>query len=66
MAEISFGNRVCDDWNSLPGWVVSGETVNEFRGNLDHYLRDNRGFKCPLEPSALSSTVCSLRRFSVN
>jgi len=43
--QFSFGNRVCDDWNTLPRWVVSGESVNEFKGNLDHYLRDNRGFK---------------------
>jgi len=39
------GNCVWDDLNMLPGWVVSGEIVNEFKGNLDNYLRDNRGFK---------------------
>jgi len=45
----------------LPGWVVSGKSVNEFKRNLDHYLRDNRGFKkvmitlSLLEPSALST-----------
>jgi len=33
--KCSFGNRVCDDWNRLPGWVVSAENVNEFKGNLD-------------------------------
>jgi len=38
-------NRVCDDWNRLPGWVISGDSGNEFNRNLDHYLRDNRGFK---------------------
>jgi len=43
--KFSFGNRGCDDWNRLPGWVVSGESVNEFNRNLDHYIRDNRGFK---------------------
>jgi len=43
--KFSFGNRVCDDCNRLSGWVISGESVNEFKGNLDHYLRDNRGFK---------------------
>jgi len=42
---FSFGNRVCDDWKRLLGWVVSGESVNEFKGNVDHFLRDNRGFK---------------------
>jgi len=43
--KFSFGKRVCDDWNRLPGWVFSGESVNEFKGNLEYYLRDNRGFK---------------------
>jgi len=43
--KFSFGNHVCDDWNRQPGWVGSGESVNSFLGNLDHYLRDNRGFK---------------------
>jgi len=37
--------------------------VNEFKGNLDHYLRDNRGFKSVIvtfssfEPFALSSLL---------
>jgi len=43
--KFSFRNHVCDDWNRLPGWVVSAENVNEFKGYLDHYFRDNRGFK---------------------
>jgi len=28
--KVSFGNRVSDEWNRLPGWVVSGESVNKF------------------------------------
>jgi len=43
--KFSFGNRVCDEWIKLPGWVVNVESMNEFEGNLDHYLRNNRGFK---------------------
>jgi len=43
--KFNFGNRVCDAWNKLPGWVVNVESLNEFKGNLDHYLRNNRGFK---------------------
>jgi len=42
--KFSFGNRVCDEWNKLPGWVVNLESMNNFKGNLDQYLRDNRGF----------------------
>jgi len=29
--KFSFGNRIGDDWNRLPGWVVSGESVKEFK-----------------------------------
>jgi len=44
--KFCFGNRVCDEWNRLPEWVVNVEGVNKFTGNLDHnYLRQNRGFK---------------------
>jgi len=42
---LSFGNRVCDEWNRMPEWVVSVEGVNKFKGNLDHYLRENRRLK---------------------
>jgi len=30
---------------SLLGWVVNEESVNKFKGNLDHYLMENREFK---------------------
>jgi len=43
--KFRFGNQVCDEWNRLPSWFVNEENVNEFKRNLDHYLRDNRGFK---------------------
>jgi len=43
--KFCFGNRVCDDRNRLPGWVVCVESVNKIKGNLDQYLRDNWGFK---------------------
>jgi len=32
VGKFNLGNRVCDDWNRLPGWVVSGECVHEFMG----------------------------------
>jgi len=38
--KFSFGNRVCVEWNKLPGWVINVENMNNFKGNLDHYLRD--------------------------
>jgi len=43
--KFSFGNRICDEWNKLPEWVVNVEGVNKFKGNLAHYLSENRGFK---------------------
>jgi len=45
VGKFSFGNRVCDEWNRLPEWVVNVEGVNKFKGNLDHYLWESRGFK---------------------
>jgi len=29
--KFSFGNRVCDEWNKLPGWVVNVESMNNFK-----------------------------------
>jgi len=60
--KFRFGKRVCDTGTGCWGGLSVGN-VNEFKGNLDHYLRDNRGFKkfmitlSPLESSALSSTL---------
>jgi len=31
--KFSFGNRVCDEWNKLPGWVVNVESMNNLNGN---------------------------------
>jgi len=36
--KFSFGNRVCDDSNRLPVWVVSGESVNEFNVNENNAI----------------------------
>jgi len=36
---------VTNGTSKLPGWVVNVENRNEFKGNLDHYLRDNMVFK---------------------
>jgi len=35
--KFNLGNRVCDEWNRLPEWVVNGKSVNKFKGNLDYY-----------------------------
>jgi len=42
VGKFSFGNRVCDEWNKLPEWVVNVVDVNKFKGNFYHYLRENR------------------------
>jgi len=45
VAKFSFGNRVCEQWNHLPGDVVSSSSVNIFKGRLDNYLKTIGGFK---------------------
>ena len=45
VGKFSFGNRVCNGWNSLPDGVVEAESLNIFKGRLDHYLRDYGGLK---------------------
>jgi len=45
VAKFSFGNRICEQWNHLPGDVVSSSSVNIFKGRLDNYLRTIGGFK---------------------
>jgi len=45
MDKFSFGNRVCEHWNHLPGDLVSSFSVNIFKGRLDNYLRTIGGFK---------------------
>jgi len=32
--KFSFGNRVCDEWNKLTGWVVNVESMHEFKGKF--------------------------------
>jgi len=43
--KFGFGNRVCDEWNRLLEWVLNVDGVNKFKENLNHNLRENRGFK---------------------
>jgi len=35
--KYSFCNRVINMWNSLPDYVVTSESVNVFKNNLDKY-----------------------------
>jgi len=30
-----FSNRVCDEWNRVPGEIVNTESVDSFKGRLD-------------------------------
>jgi len=34
VGKFSFGNRVSDERNRLPSWVVNEESVNKFKGNF--------------------------------
>ena len=44
VARYSFGHRVIQTWNSLPNEVVNGSSVNIFKGKLDRFLGQHRGF----------------------
>jgi len=44
-ANIASEIFVCGEWNKLPGRVVNMESMNKCKGNLNHYLKDSRGFK---------------------
>jgi ribonuclease P/MRP protein subunit RPP40 len=45
VAKYSFGNRVINDWNSLPDDMVRAGSVDAFKGKLDKFLRHVRGLK---------------------
>ena len=36
----AFSSRVINDWNALPAEVVSAESVNQFKNQLDRHWRD--------------------------
>ena len=35
--KFGFSNRVINEWNSLPNWVVSANTNNTFKARLDKF-----------------------------
>ena len=43
-SKYSFPCRVVDEWNKLNDKIVSAESVNAFKGGLDHHLRTKGGF----------------------
>jgi len=45
VGKYCFSNRVCDEWNQLPGEIVNAGSVDSFKGRLDQYYRGIRGFK---------------------
>ena len=36
--KYSFSQRVVDEWNSLPHWVVESDSVLSFKVNIDHFF----------------------------
>ena len=44
MAKFSFGNRVVNEWNRLPNKVIQVNNVDAFKGGLDIFLRNTRGY----------------------
>jgi len=39
VGKFMFSNRVCQQWNDLPGEVVGAGSVNEFKRGVDKNLR---------------------------
>ena len=43
--KFSFSHRVINEWNKLPSYIVSADSINAFKNGLDHYFRNVRGFR---------------------
>ena len=43
VCKYSFGNRVIDQWNSLPEDVISATSINSYKNSLDKFLTKNLG-----------------------
>ena len=59
--KYSFGLRVTNIWNSLPEYVISAKTVNEFKDKLDKHWCHRR--YC-LRPHACADSNVSVRNQS--
>ena len=44
IGKFAFSNRVIDEWNKLPGDVVSCNSVFNFKIQLDHYFKNGGRF----------------------
>ena len=44
VGQFKFANRVCKEWNGLDDDVVAVGSVNAFKRNRDHHLRNVRGY----------------------
>ena len=40
LRKFFFSQRVVDNWNNLPEYVISAKTVNQFKNNFDNYLKE--------------------------
>ena len=45
VAKYNFGNRVVNEWNRLPDRMVQGDSLNNFKGELDKYLEHTRALR---------------------
>ena len=44
VGRFKFANRVCEEWNGLDDDEVTVGSVNTFKRELDHHLRNVRGY----------------------
>ena len=55
--KYSFGHRVTNKWNSLPEWVISAKTINEFKDKLDKFWNNRRYIPRPSHACAERSAI---------
>ena len=42
LRKFFFSQKVVDNWNNFPEYVISAKTVNQFKNNFDNYLKERR------------------------
>ena len=45
VAKYNIGNRVVNEWNRLPDRMIQGDSLNNFKGELNKYLEHTRGLR---------------------
>jgi len=60
LRKFYFTNRVVDNWNSLPNWIVMANSTNTFKHRLDIYWQDQEiiyDFRAQLQGTGSRSNI---------